>query len=73
MCGATAEVFARPRPICDVGRIEIPQCSSLLPCRGVLSPRISPRRDGAADLAMVSGADADATAEFAADFEIGSS
>src|SRR5215813_14685357 len=27
----------QPRPQSDIGRIEIPQCSSLLLCRGVLS------------------------------------
>src|SRR6266481_3506144 len=36
-CGATAGVFAQPRPTPVICRIEIPQRSSLLPYRGVLS------------------------------------
>src|SRR5262245_49414426 len=36
-CGATAGVFAQPRPTSDIGIIKIPQRSSLLPHRGVLS------------------------------------
>src|SRR5712672_1679293 len=27
-CGASAGVFAQPRPICDISRIQIPQCST---------------------------------------------
>src|SRR5260370_27373723 len=34
-CGATAGVFAQPRPEAVIGRIEIPQRSSLLPHRSV--------------------------------------
>src|SRR5262249_22284126 len=34
---AGAGVFAQPRPIAVIGGIKIPQCSSLVPYRGVLS------------------------------------
>src|SRR5262245_10785611 len=34
-CGATAKVFAQPRPTSDIGQIEIPQRSTLM-CRTVV-------------------------------------
>src|SRR5262245_17352938 len=42
-CGTTARVFAQPRPTSDIGRIEIPQRSSLPRCGGVLSFRSETR------------------------------
>src|SRR5215471_10484974 len=36
-CSASAGVFAQPRAITDIGSLEIPQCSSLLPYRSMLS------------------------------------
>jgi hypothetical protein len=50
MCGATAEVFARPRPGADVGCIEIPQRSRLDqgrfrgPCLHLAEPDVRPQK-----------------------------
>src|SRR5260370_15689110 len=49
-CGATAGVFAQPRPQADMSRVEIPQCSGLPPRRNVLSFRSSTEGAAAAHL-----------------------
>src|SRR5258708_1420853 len=52
-CGATAGVFAQPRPTPVISRAEIPQRSSLLPYRGVLSFRSKAREGPGSEPARV--------------------